>query len=126
MYQQAVQKLRTEIEQGKNKQFVQVVGSFLLGHLEKYPQDANKIMVADKTITKSIDEMWKVATTKKVDNSAGMTGDEGMAIVFKYYGIGTAVDISVMSAAPTENIQKEIATPKKSEVDFDISLDDFL
>ena len=119
MYQKAVSKLKSEIGQSKDKQFVKVVGEFLLDHLNIYPQDAEKIMAVDKTIVKSVDEMWKVAGKIKVNNRAGMTGEEGMAIVFKYFGIETTVDVSVMTAAPAANAHKP-------EVDFDVNIDDFL
>lgn len=126
MYSKAIQKLRTEIENNKKTLFVQVVGEFLLQHLNNNHQDAEKVMAEDKTLLKSIEEMWKVAKTKKVGNCAGMTGEEGMAIVFKYFGIGTGVDTSIMATAPTVKIEKSVAVQKKSSVDFNVSLDDFL
>ena len=115
MYQQAVLKLQSEIEQSKNNPYVQVVGSFLLGHLESNHQDAEKIMTVDKTITKSLDEMQKAAAKKKVGNYAVLTDQEGLGIVLKYFGIDSAVNIPVPAAVP-----------QKSKVDFDISLDDLL
>jgi len=123
MYQQAVEKLKAEMESSKKNSYVQVVGGFLLSHLDKNNQDADKFMVQDKTIAKSLDEMRKEASKKKVDNCAMFTPEEGFAIVLKYFGIGSAVTIPAPVAA---TIQKPVTTPKKSEVDFDISLDDFL
>lgn len=116
MYQEAVSKLKTEIEQSKNNPYVQVVGNFLLDHLERNHQYAENIMTTDKTITKSLDEMQKVAAKKKVGNYAVLTDQEGFGIVLKYFGIDSATTISV----PTAD-QKS-----KSKVDFDISLDDLL
>ena len=122
MYQQAVLKLKNEIEQSENP-YVQVVGKFLLGHLENHPEDAEKIIEDDKSIIKSLDEMRKVASKKKVENCAVLTDQEGFAIVLKYFGIGSAVTIPAPVAA---TVQKPVTTPKKSEVDFNINLDDFL
>ena len=114
MIQNAIAKLKTEIEQSKNNQFVQVVGEFLLDHLNKFPQDAEKIMVIDKTVAKSIDELWRVARGRKVGNSAGMYGEEVMAIVFKYFGIESAVTIPVSAAAPVMKAERPDVTTKKN------------
>lgn len=123
MYQEAVLKLKAEIEGNKNNPYVQVVGNFLLGHLEQNRQDAEKIMTTDQTISKSLDAMRKMAETKKVGNCAMFTPEEGFAIVLKYFGIESAVTIPVPVAATT---QKTVTTPKKSEVDFNVNLDDFI
>lgn len=126
MYSNAVAKLKTEIEQSKNNSYIQVVGEFLLSHLEKYPQDAEKVISADKTIVKSLDEMRKAAEKKKVGNCAVITPTEGFAIILKYFGIDSAgKEIQSSAAVPTVNVQKPVVTPK-SKVDFDVSLDDFM
>ncbi len=124
MYQQAVSRLKAEIENNKSNSYIQVVGNFLLQHLDKHYEDADKFMSADKTIAKSLDKMREEASKKKVGNCAMFTPEEGFAIVLKYFGI----ESTVKSPAPTAatNIQKPVTTPKKSEVDFDISLDDLL
>jgi len=122
VYQEAVLKLKNEIEQSKNNPYVQVVGSFLLSHLESNHQDAEKIMTADKTITKSLDEMQKAAAKKKVGNCAVLTDQEGFAVVLQYFGIGSAVTILAPVAAPIV----EPTLKQKSKVDFDVNLDDFL
>jgi len=124
----AITKLKTEIEQNKSNSYVQVVGEFLLGHLDKHPQDAEKILAKDKTIANSLDEMRKAASKKKIGNCAMFTPAEGFAIVLKYFGIESTVDITVPAAVVDP---KPIVTPApklktKSAVDFDVSLDDFL
>jgi len=122
MYQEAVLKLKNEIEQNKNNPYIQVVGNFLLGHLESNHQDAEKIMTADKTIVKSLDEMRNVASKKKVGNCAVLTDQEGFAVVLQYFGIGSAVTILAPVAAPIV----EPTLKQKSKVDFDVNLNDFL
>ncbi len=123
MYQDAVLKLKNEIGQSKNNSYVQVVGNFLLGHLDQHHEDAEKIMAEDKTIVKSLDKMRDEASKKKVGNCAMFTPEEGFAIVLQYFGIGSAVTISAPVAA---TIQKPVATPKKSEIDFNVNLEDLL
>ena len=129
MYTNAVEKLKSEIDKAKNNPYVQVVGSFLLGHLEKHPKDAEKIIVADKTITKSLDEMRKAAEKKKVGNCAVLTDQEAFSIVLKYFGIDSAVTIPVPAAAPAVSVQEPVVAPtpkQKSKIDFNVNLDDFI
>ena len=117
MLTQAMEKLRSEITNCHNNPYVQVVGDFLLNHLEKHPQDAEKLLAADKTIGKSLDAMRKVAETKKVGNCAVLTDEEGFAVVLKYFGI----DGISASVAKTS-----IHAPLKSDTGFKVRLEDLL
>lgn len=114
------------MEQNKKNLFAQVVGEFLIQHLAKNPHDAEKVVLSGKTIVNSIHEMQKVARGRQVDRMAGFTGEEGMAIVFEYFGIGTAVDVSVMDINHVAHTQKPVSVKKESKADFDVSLDDFI
>jgi hypothetical protein len=117
--QEAIAKIKAEIDKEKNP-YVQVVGEFLVSHLEKKPQDAMKILTADKTIIKSLDEMKKVASKKRVGNMAILTPAEGYGVVLKYFGIkGEPLAFDAQPATPT-------AVPSPSTIDFDVKLDDFL
>lgn len=117
-----VAKLNSEMDQHKNDSYVQVVGSYLVAHLDKYPQDAAKIAADEKTIVKSLDEMKKAASKKKVGNCAVLAPQEGFAIVMKYFGItesdGLVVPAPHRPAAP--------ARVKASDIDFNVSLADLL
>jgi excinuclease UvrABC nuclease subunit len=115
--QEVVSKIKAEMEKEKNP-YVQVVGGFLLQHLDKNPHDAEKILVQDKTIQKSLEAMKKEAEKKKVGNCAVLTDAEGFAVVLKYFGIDGQV---VVPEAPVP-----MATPSKTSSDFDVKLDDFL
>lgn len=119
MLAQAIDKLRSEMTQNIANSYIQVVGGFLLQHLESSPQDAEKILDTDKTISKSLDEMWKVAEKNQHKNFAMFTPQEGLEIVMKYFGIETAVNMQ-MPTAPAP------AAKPKSEIDFDIKLEDLL
>lgn len=128
MHQEAVSKLKTEIDQNKSNSYIQVVGDFLLIHLDKHPQDAEKILANDKTIAKSLDEMRNLASKKKVGNCAMFTPAEGFAIVMKYFGIESAIDITAPAAVvdPKPVVSPNPKPKAKSAVDFDVSLDDFM
>ena len=123
MLEQAISKVRAEMTQNNANSYIQVVGGFLLDHLDKNPQDAEKILVADKTIGKSLDEMRKAAEKKKVGNCAVLTDQDGFEVVLKYFGINTKPSAYVTK--PVENVTEK---PKNvtSSNDFDVNLDDLL
>lgn len=87
MLARAIEKLKSEMDGNKNNPYVQVVGEFLLQHLQSHPGDGDKIQVADKTISKSLDAMRNEAIKKKTGNYAMFTPQEGFEIVMKYFGI---------------------------------------
>jgi hypothetical protein len=126
MIKDAINKINSEISQNKNNPYFQVVGEFLLQHLNACPESAEKILTEGKTIGKSLDEMRKAAEKKKVGNCAVLTDQEGFAIVFKYYDINENAPISfpIVKEAPAPVATK--TSEKKASIDFDVSLDDFL
>lgn len=110
------------MEQNKNDPYVQVVGEFLLQHLDKNPQDAEKIFADDKTIAKSLEEMRKVAEKKKVKNCAMFTPQEGFELVMKYFGIETSQDLQ----KPSDSSKSLGPNSGTGAIDFDIKLVDLL
>ncbi|GAB6172016.1 hypothetical protein JCM15765_14940 [Paradesulfitobacterium aromaticivorans] len=119
MLENAISKLKTEMDSNKSNTYVQVVGGFLLQHINCHPQDAEKIMVTEKTIGKSLDEMRKVAEKKKSGNCAVLTDEEGFEVVLKYFGIkGKPASMTDIAPAPAE--------PTKQTPSFDIRLEDLL
>jgi len=122
MLENAIAKIKAEIEKGKNNSYIQVVGGFLLQHLDKNPQDAEKILTEGKTIGKSLDEMRKEAEKKKVGNCAVLTDQEGFAVVLKYFGIEGIVTTPAQVAATAT----PAPTPPVAESVFDVKLDDLL
>ena len=113
MLDKARSKIKAEMEHNSNSTYIKVVGNFLLQHLEAHPDAAEKILVEDKTITKSLAEMRKVAEKQKNGNVAVLTDQEGFAVVLQYFGITTAP------------VKTELV-PEKATVDFDVRLEDLL
>ncbi|MBB6218208.1 hypothetical protein HNQ80_004348 [Anaerosolibacter carboniphilus] len=125
MLEKAISKLRTEMGQNNANPYIQVVGQFLLSHLESNPDTAEKIMNSEKTIAKSLSEMEKEAKKKKVGNCAVLTDQEGFGIVLKYFGIeGQVVNRPIEIKAVEANMAEP--TAKKATTDFDVKLEDFL
>jgi len=129
MIEQAKAKISAEMAANQTNGFVQVVGAFLLQHLQTNPNDAGKIMTDGKTILKSLDDMRKVAEKKKVGNCGVIDPQEGYSIVLKYFGIeGAAPAVFVAAPKETITVTSEPTKPAKvsKETDFNVSLDDFL
>lgn len=131
MSEQAIEKLQSEMTKNSDNSYIQAVGEFLLQHLNVNPAAAEKVMTADKSIEKSLDEMRKAAGKKKrVGNCAVLTDQEGFAVVLKYFGI----DAVVQAAAPVskntvpipEKVVQSSNASSKSAIDFDIKLEDLL
>jgi hypothetical protein len=114
--QEAIAIVKTEMEK-ENNPYVKVVGQFLLQHLDKNPSDAEKIIIAEKTILKSLDEMRKAAEKKKVGNCAVLNDEEGFTIVLKYYGI---------DRKPVAFESPVVVPVHLNSKNFDVKLDDFL
>lgn len=120
MLNEAIDKIKAEMEKEKNP-YVQVIGQFLLRHLENNPDDADKVADKDKTIIGSLKVMQHEAALKKVDGVAVLTDEQGFEIVLKYFGIEGKPD--VQDPAIQEPIKKE----QKHQADpFDVKLEDFM
>jgi hypothetical protein len=125
----AIEKLKSEMAKNADNTYIQVVGGFLLQHLESNPQEAEKILATDKTIAKSLNEMQKEASKKKVGNCAVLTDQEGFVIVLKYFGMKAAAPKTSPAASIKESQEKKEQAPKpqpNSLDDFDIKLEDLL
>lgn len=83
---EAVTKLRAEMEANQTNPYVQVIGAYLVKHLNSHPEHAESFLAEDKTILKSLDAMRKEAEKKKVGNVAVLTDAEGFAVVLEYFG----------------------------------------
>lgn len=121
MLGKAIEKLKAEIVKS-NDPCIQVIGEFLLQHVEDNNSNAEKIMQEGKTIEKSFEEMRNAAVKKKVGNRAVLTDQEGFAIVLKYFGIESSI-----TNTPSKVKEPLVETPaikeKKSEIEFNVELD---
>lgn len=118
--QEAITKLRTEMEGNSNNHYLQIVGDFLIRHITIHPEDAIKVMTADKTIAKSLTAMQSEARKKQVGGMAMLTDAEGFAVVLKYFGI-SGDPVTAVPATPIVNTPAPKATPA-----FNISFEEFL
>ncbi|MFE0394732.1 hypothetical protein ACFW4G_03530 [Paenibacillus lactis] len=123
--EQAVQKLQDEIAGSQNNPYIQVIGNFLIQHVQANPGCAEKILENGKSIAKSLDAMKSEARKKQSNGMAMLTDAEGYAIVLRYFGIdgqpaAAAPQSAPAQVSPTQDIKPDPA-PR-----FDVKLDDFL
>ncbi|MFD1674112.1 hypothetical protein [Alicyclobacillus fodiniaquatilis] len=85
MQEQIILNFRTEMEANKSSSYIQVVGQFLISHLEKNPSEAEHFSLEGKTISKSLEAMRKIAEEKRQGNCAVLTDSEGFSIVLDYF-----------------------------------------
>ncbi|NTU28871.1 hypothetical protein HPY27_01685 [Brevibacillus sp. HB1.1] len=122
MLSDAISKLKTEMESDNEHPYIKLVGDFLIRHLESNPDDAEKIIAADKTIAKGLAAMKAEAKKNQYDGMGMLTDTEGFAIVLKYFGIKGA---PVTVQAPTP-VLAPVVTEAAPRNKFNVKLDDFL
>lgn len=95
MFEEAVEKLENEMTKNESHPYIQLIGKYLLAHLEEKPEHAELILSEDKTIAKSLDAMRRYAETKRHGNMAVLTDEEGYAVVQHYFGCweGEPIDL---------------------------------
>lgn len=126
MLDKAIKKIKDEMAKDKNP-YVNVIGEFLLNHLNINPGAAEKILDDKKSIIKSLDEMKNAAEKKKVGNCAVLTDQEGFEIVLKYYGIESSESKGVPIAQEVkEKVEVKKEESSKKVIDFDVKLEDFI
>lgn len=88
MLKKAIEKLEAEITVAdKDDEYTPFIGSQVMDHIRKNPNDAVLILADNKTIKGSISAMSAEAEKKKKNGRSMFTPAQGMAIVMKYYGI---------------------------------------
>ena len=131
MVEQAIAKIRAEMNAMPDNTYIQVVGHFVVLHLQAHPEDADKVLVQDKTIAKSLDTMRTEAQRKSRGGVAVLTDEEGFTAVLRYFGAGGEVPtrngVALAADALAANkhaVPAPITSGRPS--DFDVKLDDFL
>lgn len=116
MINQAIEKIKAEMEENKNP-YTEIIGNYAIQHIQTNPQAAEAIVNEEKTLAGSLEAMRKEALKVKQGNVAILTDEQGFKIISNYFGF--------------ENIKNNEIPEHKEEVkkindDFNISLDDFI
>lgn len=124
MLKKAKEKLQAEMKANAGNSYIQYVGKFLLNHIDKNPEDAEKLTNDEKSIGKSLEAMRKVAQKKKNGNVAMLTPEEGLTVVLSYYGVKNHVELPTPATKETHTEVKE--EPVTVDTDFHVDLDSLL
>ena len=108
MYEQAVEKIMTEMASNEKHPYVQAIGNYLVNHLGDKPEHAEEILVEGKTILKSLDAMRRVAQKQAYQGMAMLSDEEGFAVVLAYFGCWDGEPIEI----PAEPEPRAVATPR--------------
>ena len=113
MLNRAIEKLENEIS-ASNK-YVQVIGQFLLEHIQAHPEAAEKILAEDKTIKGSLQHMKNEARKQAIEGAAILTDEEGFTIVLSYFGI-EGPPVTAQPPVPKVEVQSAVpAAPQKAK-----------
>lgn len=116
----AVMKLRDEMAENSKNPYIQLIGDYLLQHLQQHPEATELILAKDKTIKGGLDAMKAEARKRQVDGCAMLTDEEGYTVVLRYFGLDPKVAAKKAPVAPA-------ARPvKPSGIEFDVNLDELL
>lgn len=101
MMNEAIKKLEDEMNNEASNAYVQYVGPKLIEHIRQHPESSEMFMTEGLTIKGSLKKMRDEASKVKVDNVAMFTLDQGMKIVFDYFGveIGSQADLETLNAS---------------------------
>lgn len=134
--EQAVAKLKAEMDANKNNAYVQGVGQQLIEYVQDNPSVSANLIDAKKSIQGSYTEMEKLAKQKKGTGTVMFTPQKGFEVIMKYFGIKEAVMVKVMpsATAPASPVEKvkpapviQQSTQAQSKVpSLGVSLDDLL
>ena len=120
---QAVSKLKTEMEGSKNP-YVKVIGDLLLQVIATNPAAAEKIKSEGKTILGGLKAVEAYAKKNQHDGMGMVADSEAYDIVLKYFGIaGKLGSLPVVATASKDPV---VTSQPKPQGRFDISLDDLL
>lgn len=128
MIEKAKLKIKEEIDKAKDP-YVKVIGKYLLEQIEINKEAAEDICKGNKSISKSLGEVKKVAKARAVGNYAYMEDEEVYALVRKYFKL-EALQHKILELEAEEIKEKNnIADKEESNVlypSFNVSLEDFL
>lgn len=129
MIEKAIEKIKYEINKDKNP-YMKIIGNYVLSQIEINPSSIESIADGSKNLKGSLKEMEKEAKKRAVGNVGILTDEEGLTIVAKYFGF-EITQISADEAINKSNaidykMKKDEKHANKPDVEFNVSLDDFL
>ena len=126
MLNKAIEKIKSEVENNK-KQYIKLIGDFIIDHLTKNPSDAEKVLNEDKTLVKAFNKVREAASKVQV-NGCGIVSDaDGFKIVLEYYEIsGEPTNFNPLQDKDNQVSEQKDNVIKLHNKRFDADLDDLL
>lgn len=133
MIEEAIRKIKDEMEKDKDPG-IQQIGLFLLKQIEINKDAAKNIVKEGKTIAGSYKYMGSKALEKvkerKGTQTVHLTDSEGYKLVMDYFGFEAVqdrmIEVEVDEIKETAGIKKEDPVSSSDEIDFNVSVEDFL
>ncbi|MGL5087094.1 MAG: hypothetical protein ACRC68_15500 [Clostridium sp.] len=131
MIQKAIEKIKREMEEGKDKVNLQTIGNYLLKQIEINRSAAENISDGTKTIAKALEEVEAVAKKLAGKSRMAMISDSDVfEMVRKYYGFEAVQNkiLEVELEEIKEDCKMKVEEVKSNvvKVNFSASLDDYM
>lgn len=123
--EEAIKKITEEMENVSNP-YVKVIGDYVLKHIELNGQAVEEILKGKKTVSKSLDEVKKVAKTRAINGCAVMSDEEVFTLVRNYFEFEAVQDKFIQ--VQVEEIKEDYKIEKKDNIiypTFNANLEDF-
>lgn len=127
--QEAIKKIREEMERNKGDLFTVETGKYVLTQIETNKEASKKISAGTKTIAGALAYLQGEAKkrAKSGDTCVMMTNSEGFEIMSKYFGFENIQDEMVVEEKiePKVEAKEEVVEEDNVvEVDFSVNFDD--
>jgi len=114
---EAKEKIKQEIEANKDNRYINYIGTYLLGYLEKHEDFAEHVL-KNKTISESIDAM-RAEAKKHQDQGVALISDvEGFQIVVDYFSDDdlSQTDVKESVEETTDRETEGVSDPSEPEL----------
>jgi hypothetical protein len=87
MLKDALTKIQAEVTAAPTKQYLAVIGGFMMDRIRNHPEDAEKVLVEGKTLAGGLNAMKELAKKNQSDGCGILTEEQGFTVVLEYFGI---------------------------------------
>lgn len=127
MLEEAIKKIKEEIEKNKGDFYIQEIGKYVLVQVETNKEASEKIAKGEKTIVGSMKFLESEARKRlqKGQQCLMIADVEGFKIINTYFGFKNIQDkLDVEKREAVEKIEEDHTEEKVIEIDFNVNLED--
>lgn len=131
MIEKAIEKIKREMEQKKEHQYIQAIGEMLLRQVEINKNAAEKIASGTITIEESYKAIESMARKNAKNGCCGLTYNQVLSEVMKYYKFEAVQDkmlqVEMEEIKEDCQVKQEVkGKPVSVNINFSSNLDDYL